>query len=367
VPESTYRLNHSGKKELRLLLSNHRGCRYRASHGQQIWNRTDVEAVTGLKRDTVGRILPTVDPSAKPDDLGLPVQESTLIQLFRKLGSRRSEADLCKYWDKQKEQDESVNITQRPKQLATLLRQLDYEHQAAQFKEGLKPSPGVAAFLIPAPCDLSQQWAINRLVFDFNNIDRALRTPLINVGTHAIRFHGVDELWRQLAGKLKIKNVASARRDEVLRQLSQTIDRPVIIGLYNFGQDSALSPQDVIIEFWLPLIRALSTAPSRTARSQIALLIADGQIPDCQANHVTALLPLTAIESSDVEDWLGKKEVYRWCCGEFGRGAIEKKIQNDRSEGKWRGSSPGYVLDQICFSFGLNNGIQDLRRHWEWS
>jgi inactive STAND len=363
VPE-LYCLTHVGKKELKRLLTARDDCKRRQERGQQIWNRSDVEEATKLNRDTVRRILPAVDPSAKPDDRGLPVQKSKLVQLFQKLGSRRSEADLCEYWEKQ---DESVNITQRPKQLATLLRQLDYERQTAQFKEELKKSPGVAAFLIPAPCDRSQQWAINRLVFDFNNIDRALRTPLINVGTHAIRFHGVDELWRQLAEKLKVKNYSSDKQNEVLRQLSQTTGRPVIIGLYNFGQDSALSPQDVIIEFWLPLIRALSTAPSRTARSRIALLIADGQIPDCQANHVTSLLPLTAIESSDVEDWLGEKDVYRWCCEEFGRGGIEKKIQHDRSEGKWRGSSPGYVLDQICFSFGLNNGIQDLRRHWEWS
>jgi hypothetical protein len=245
---------------------------------------------------------------------------------------------------------------------------LDYEHQTAQFKEGLKESPGVAAFLIPAPCDRSQQWVINRLVSDFNNADAAFRTPLINVGTHAIRSNGVDELWRQLAEKLKVKNYTPAKRDEILRNLcQQTRNRPVIIGLYNFDKDYELTPQDVIVEFWLPLIQELSMAPPRTARSRIVLLIADNEIPDCQVHPVTALSQLRGLQSTDIEDWLGKEDVHKWCHEEFGPGYIEKKIQNACSEGKWRWSSPGHILDQICFSFDLKNGIQDLRRHWEWS
>lgn len=376
MPEPTYRLNHEGKQKLKTLLDgmtnkpDRRGRPpIRTVQGREIWNRSLVAYFTGLDRDSIQKVLPAVDPSAGPHDFGLPVHNSTLVQLFSGLCARQTAEKLCPEsakWPFWEQYEEAGTISKRPERLATLLRSLDYVEQQSQFDQALRASPGMAAFLIPTPCYRSQQWAINRLAYSCNNADKALRLPLINVDKHRIRVFGVDELWCQLAEKLKIKNYDQSCRDEVLRKLGQEAkNRPAIIGIYNFGEDHALTPQDVIEQFWVPLLTALSTPP-RTVRSQIVLLIADRDIPAYSASHVTHLSPLS-IKSQDVATWLGEDEVYRWCCSEFEKKWVDDLMNNGCSGTQWEWGNPGKILDRLCFTFQLPNGIHDLRRKWEWS
>jgi hypothetical protein len=375
VPERLYRLNHKGKRELQKLLTNSK-CPTRQDQGRTIWNRTWISEKTGLDCDPIKKIVKAVDPSvAKPDDFGLPVQESSLIQLFQKLGATQKETDLCKFWSEV--ETTSDTIAHRPEKLATLLRTLDYTKQQFMFEESLRQSSGTTAFFIPTPCSTTQRWVINRLANSINNAERALRTPLINVKKHPIRANGVDELWAELAKKLKTKQI---NHEEVLQKLCQMKQkRPVIIALYNFGEDKEdLTPQDVIEEFWLPLIEGLSPSSSRSADSRIVLLIADRNICSHQANSLTLLPSLNSITKGDVEEWLlDRKTVYPWCRNEFGQKWVENFIATKICHWKWNLAEkdlppekvlpPGKVLDKLCFGFGLDNGVEDLQRKWEWS
>jgi hypothetical protein len=372
VPESLYQLNRDGKRKLQELLTDLE-CPTRQDRNREIWNRTWLSNKTGLDCDPIKRIVKAVDPSAKRDDFGLPVQKSSLIQLFTKLlklqGIEKKESELCRFW--KEFETTSDTIAHRPEKLATLLRTLDYAQQQYIFEQSLRQSSGTSAFFIPTPCIRTQRWVINRLAHSINNAERALRTPLINVEKHPIRADGVDALWAELAKKLKSGSQKQIKREEVLQKLCQmTQNRPVIIALYNFGEED-LTPQDVIEEFWLPLIEGLSTSSSRSVRSRIVLLIADSNICSHQANSLTLLPSLNSITKGDVEEWLlDSQTVYRWCRNEFKQGWVENFIATEICHWKWNPPEkvlpPGKVLDKLCFGFGLINGVIDLQRKWEW-
>lgn len=365
MPEPLYQLNLKGKRELKRLLEAAK-CSKRRSQGQEIWNRSWLETKTKLTRDTVEKIVKAIDPSARPSAQGFPVQQRSLVQLFQKLGATQPKIEECSFWEEV--ENTSDSIAKRPEQMAKLLRTLDYAEQQPVFDQSLRDSSGAAAFLIPTPCVRTQRWVIDRLAYSINNVDRALRTPLINVEKHPIRADGVNAIWCELAKKLKIVGGNQSNREAVLRKLCQTTQsRPVIIALYNFGEED-LTPQDVIEDFWLPLLEELSTSARRSARSRIVMLIADRNLPSCDADSVTMLPQLNAIAQSDVEEWLQRSnDVYPWCRDEFGQGWVDKLIQNEISGGEWKWDKPGKVLDQLCFSFGLGNGVTDLQRKWEWS
>lgn len=365
MPEATYRLTRKGKTKLKALLEG-RKCPKRTSNGQEIWNRSWLHKQTGLDHGTIKKIVKAVDPSAPGDSVSGSVQESTFIQLFCKLGCLESESELkaSRYWI----QVETTNdtITHRPEHLAKLLRILDYKKQQREFEDHLE-NFDAAAFLITAPCDRSQRWAIHHLAYKINNCDRAVRTPLIDVSTHQIRQGNLDVLWRELAAKLKILSDDPA---DILAKLSQTAARrPLIIALYNFGAED-LTPCDVIRDFWEPLIANLSIVRPTSRRSQIILLMADCNIDIDESGSIKPLSSLDAITLEDVKNWLHKDEVSQWCRQEFNHRwvdtFIQKNCQLECHDNPWNWGNPGKVLDRLCFEFGLENGIESLRRKWEW-
>lgn len=369
MPEAIYRLTSKGKIKLRALLEDDIRwkdvrCRKRTSKGQEIWNRSWLHKQTELDHETIKKIVSVVDPSATLDSASGSVQESTLIQLFCRLGCPESEVKTSRYWIRVETTNDT--IAHRPEQLVKLLRILDYKQQQREFEDHLERL-NAAAFLITAPCDRSQRWAIHHLAYKINNCDRAVRTPLIDVSTHQIRQGNVDVLWRELAAKLKI---ASGDRDTILAKLSQTAaKRPLIIALYNFGAED-LTPCDVIRDFWEPLMTKLSSVRPTSRRSQIVLLMADCNIDIDESGSIKPLSSLDAITLEDVKTWLDKDEVSRWCGLEFSPRwvdeFIQRNCQHECPDNPWSWDNPGKVLDRLCFEFGLENGIESLRRKWEW-
>jgi hypothetical protein len=357
VPEPThklYRLTKDGKIDLDNLLYQVK-CRKRWLHGREMWNRTELHDWTGLDEASINKVVKAVDPDSRCK-VHAPVQERILLQLFQKLykrtGISKSKQDFAGLWEEYPED----RPNKRPEELANFLTTLDYIDQSSKFDTRINRDYIPTAFFIPTPCTSTQKWAIHRLGRLIPNHDRAIRIPLIDVSSHPMRFN-IDLLWDEIAQKLKVD------RSDVLRVLSQqNVNRPVIIALHNFGADPDLTPQDVIEEFWNPLVEAI---PIRTAGSRIILSIADidEQFSSCKCNRVIKLPPLNNISITQVhvENWLNSPDVRKWCNDEFGKHWQPQTIANLST---WQWNKPSKILDCLCLEFGLKNGAQSLHKKW---
>jgi hypothetical protein len=365
----------------------------KSKNGSESWNRTWFSERMPLTRDTVIKIVKVVDPSYNQFDFADVLEEDSLATFFvmlqaladnlrqagespRVTGFILSETELfrrkqslisqkCGYWDIPKKHSDKNDIVHRPEQTMAMLRALDYGNQQFGFSEALKKSSGFAAFLIPAPCARSQLWAIDRLSHSINNQARITRIPLFNVSQDPIRSRGMDELWKQLGIKLDVSQNDQRSQEKIKQKLLRS-KRPVVIALYNFGEED-ITPHEVIESFWEPLISGAEN-PSKDMRSQVILLMADGKADTYKANGVEPLKPLHSIAHQDIKAWLADDVVNRWLGGSNFT-VLERKKFTDlvTKEEEWVKCSPGKVLDKICFGLGLTNGAEDLHRKWKQS
>jgi hypothetical protein len=364
VPEPTYRLTYKGKVDLRQLLYDVR-CPRRISCGKEIWSRSKINLWTQLDQDSIRKVVKAVDDLSCPDSQNLPVHERTLIQIFQrlyqKLGQSKSEEDLrsCGFW-KEDLQDRANNLSidKRPEKLARLLTTLDYVTQSRQFMTRIGQDCTPLACFMPTPCPSTQKWAIHCLAQQIPNYTQAIRIPLIDVSGHPMRFGNIDLLRDEIAKKLKVDS------QNISRSLSQNIlNRPLIIALYNFGENSDISPQDVIEKFWIPL---LTEIPRRTPNSRIILLMADVDrsfVGTSECHGAIKLPILNMITQLNVEDWLMSENVRDWWVPEFGRtwrSNLNVQFRN------WIWDNPSRILDRLCHAFELENGVQSLHKKWEW-
>lgn len=366
MPKPTYRLTKDGKTALEQLLQDtHCPTQNNSSSGQKKWVRGTISKWVDVGEDAIRKIVDAVENTDRPDSLNFPVQEHLLIKLFQglnqKLGRSKSEEDLrsCVYWKECPEvRVNNRSIDKHPEKLVKLLTTLDYVDQSGRFNTRIGQDCTPLACFMPTPCPSTQQWAIHCLTQKIPNHARAIRIPLIDVSRHPMRLGNIDLLWEEIAKKLKVE-----RRD-VFHSLSQNVlTRPLIIALYNFGKDPDVTPQNVIEEFWIPL---LAEIPCRTPNSRIVLLMADveRQFVDTSEFHCAIKLPiLNSITQLNVEDWLISENVKEWWVPEFGntwRSNLDVKFPT------WRWDNPSKILDRLCHAFELENGAQSLHKKWEW-
>jgi hypothetical protein len=369
VPEKLYKLTINGKTTLEELLYKVK-CTRRMYKCKERWSRSELNKWTGLDQASIAKVVEAVEDMSRPDPLNSPVEEGTLLTLFqeiyRKLGQSKSEKELqsCEFWKEWLEDrgsNLSINsINKRPEKLVKLLTTLDYVAQSGQFNTRIGKDCTPLACFMPTPCPSTQKWAIHCLAQQIPNQNNAIRIPLIDVSRHPIRLGNIDLLWDEIAKKLKVE------RQYVFRSLSQSLlNRPLIIALHNFGQDPDITPQNVIEEFWMPLLNEI---PCRTPNSRIVLLMADveGQFIDTSECHCTMKLPiLNSITQLNVEDWLMSEKVKEWWVHEFDnhknwRSNLDVKFPT------WRWDNPSKILDRLCHAFELENGAQSLHKKWEW-
>jgi inactive STAND len=366
VPAPTYRLKPTSIPTLRELLEQVR-CPIRSIGGKRSWDRSWLERNTGLTTESVRKIVQAVDPWLDEESqftntsrLTIPVEERTLVKLFIELyrltGVTRSESEIQKsrLW----EENENIQTSSHPDELVVLLEDLDYVNQSNVFTNRISQNYAPMAFLIPAPCISTQKWVIHRLAQKVNNNERAIRIAIANVESHPIGLGDIDRIWTVIGERLKVQG------KDVIKHLSQaTVNKPLIISLYNFGEDPILTPQHVIDEFWMPLVRQI---PNRTARTRIVLLIADRYVPINDSDHVLSLPPLDEITQIQVEDWLGSTAVSKWCTGEWGAHWTRNLIDRGFPAREWPWDKPGQILNRLCVEFEMENGLQNLQKKWEW-
>jgi hypothetical protein len=382
VPKPTYVLNSDGRRELKHLVK--KVCKKpRRSEESWIWSRSDVGRKCSLSRGSVEKVLQAVDPGKSYDSEfyleecgGLspkhpPVEEDIMIALFEglylsmgkslaehfgeSLESFRGKADEEKkylrklidsclgrqvYWTEFKPEPDGRRT---PKQTAELLRWLDAAAQREEFRLAIAGQlPLVVG--VSVPCVGSQRWLIDCLINTPKYLEKR-HWLKIQVSEHPVRFDPTN-LIGALCGKLNCKS------EEVLWQKLKQANRPLIISLYDFGQASDVTPEDVVREFWVPLREKLE---QQKVSSQIILLMADYNL--ASDSLVESLTPLSSISQDDVKGWMIDKL--------DDRDRVDRLLASDFS---WRWGQPGHVLNRVCKDLlGLGNGMVDLYKTWECS
>ena len=420
-------LIHSGKKELQRLLNifladGYKLKQYKARSKDRIWKRSVLAQLVGMSPETIEKIVVAAEPvdHPDPDDYGKPVSEESLAKLFvtlqelasysqskrenfiEKASTLASTQDTSKMGIVPTEQKQKTLVEEMIKQegskilevrwwktytktekkysdpegIVSLLRYLDYRDQQGQFDDKLTESD-VVAFLLNAPCEVSQQWVIDRLSHSINN---TLLITSINVANHPIRDQGVNSLWKEVQNAITTGSKPStgvSHKEKVIQQLSKgNPKRTVVIALYNFenedienedtaieNEDIAITPYNIIQHFWIPLTQEI-LPKSRPNCPRIILLIADNKDDQQLDEELKALKPLNSITPLDIRRWFNAKG-RDWAQQNLDEAEFIKLDDSIASGARWKKSKkPGKALDNLCFDLGLKNGIQDLRKQW---
>lgn len=264
--------------------------------------------------------------------------------------------------------DSTYPANQEQEQLTRLidcLWSLDYRLQSRAFEDYTKPrSRRAAAFVVQAKDTSIQHWLVQRLVNQLPNAKNAKVLPFAIPAHPMWRQRNVDELWIDLGKKLECK----PDKTTVLDALAATYQtKPVICAMYDWPHSEASQERsqklqkDVLTEFWQPLVRKIKDLPNQPHRSRLILFLAEGsaKAPEVSddLNVPIRLAPLVEIGSDDVTEWLEDDLVNEILGKDRIKVLIEEEIIG------WE-SDPLETLKQICYVFGLENGVNSIESEW---
>ncbi len=256
-----------------------------------------------------------------------------------------------------------------PNQIVECLWSLDCEPQCQTFKTNTPTARRAAAFVVQAKDKRIQHWLVKRLVNQIPNVANARVFP-ITVPTHPMwKNRDFWELWTDLARKLHCPSEPAA----VIESLVQVYrTKPIIMAMYGWSgvsRSQALQRQ-VLDELWQPLVEAIGALKEQPLRSRVILFLAEGQDQVAEAptsnnpaNPVVPirLEPLTQINSDHLADWFLSDKVFPELSQNRSEAQIEALINEEILE--WS-ADPDQAIEQICYIFGLENGIADIEADW---
>lgn len=254
-------------------------------------------------------------------------------------------------------------------QIVECLWSLDCDPQCQQFKDNTTRTRRAAAFVVQAKDKRIQHWLVKRLVNQIPNVANARVFP-ITVPAHPMWRNGnFGELWTDLARELQCPNEPAA----VIKALVQVYrTKPIIMAMYGWSgvsRSQALQKQ-VLDELWQPLVEAIGALEEQPLRSRVILFLAEGReqadessAADDPANPVVPirLEPLTQISNDHLAEWFESDAVYPVLSQYIPEDRIGALINEQILE--W-GSDPHQAIEEICYTFGLKNGISDIEADW---
>lgn len=268
-------------------------------------------------------------------------------------------------------QIEPPSVQGRGQSLATqaikCLWALDCESQCQTFKTNTARSRRAAAFVVQAKDTRIQHWLVKRLVNQIPNVANAKVFSFV-VPTHPMwKNRDFGELWLDLSRKLQCSpNQADAI--DALVEIYRT--KPIIIAMYGWSgmaRSQALQKQ-VLTDLWQPLVEAVGGLETQPIRSRIILFLAEGY-EQTTANALVGsdsvipirLDPLTEITPDHIAEWIESDQVFPILSQLMSEEELQTLIQDEILE--W-GSDPVEAIEQICYTFRLENGIADIEAEW---
>jgi hypothetical protein len=252
-------------------------------------------------------------------------------------------------------------------QVTECLWTLDCEPQCQTFKTNTTRSRRAAAFVVQAKDTRIQHWLVKRLVNQIPNVANARVFPFV-IPTHPMwRNRDFGELWLDLSRKLQC-SPAPADAIHALVEIYQT--KPIIIAMYGWSgmaRSQALQKQ-VLTELWNPLVEVVGALETQPMRSRIILFLAEGHeqtatnVPlGSDVSIPIRLDPLTEITPDHIADWIESNQVFPVLSQLMSEEELQTLIRDEILE--W-GSDPVDAIEQICYTFKLENGIADIEAEW---
>ncbi|MEO0868554.1 MAG: caspase family protein [Cyanobacteria bacterium J06642_11] len=261
-------------------------------------------------------------------------------------------------------------VGKSPSQVIESLWSLDCEPQCHTFKTSTPRTRRAAAFVVQARDSRIQHWLVKRLVNQIPNVANA-KVFSFTVPAHPMwKQRNVNEFWVELANKLKCSNDSSDIIEALVR-VYQT--KPIIIAMYgwpNINRSQTLQ-QQILDDFWKPLIEAVGSLKVQPLRSRAILFFAEGcshstlprgeAVSAAESIFPIRLEPLTEITSEHIADWMESDTVFPILQQFISEDQIGSLISEEILE--WS-SEPATAIEQICYIFELENGIADIEAEW---
>jgi len=172
------------------------------------------------------------------------------------------------------------NNSNEPKksvQLANHLCSLDYIEQTRIVEDYVRGLQKVGAFVVQAKDRPIQNWLVKRLFNQLPNVGNAEVFEFGISAHHMWQYRDFNKLWSDFASRLNCEADSTTIIKKIM-EIYQTI--PVIIAMYDWP-DSQRSQQlsqqlqeQVLTEFWQPLVNEVRNLPNQPQRSRLVLFLA---------------------------------------------------------------------------------------------
>ena len=244
-------------------------------------------------------------------------------------------------------------------------------HKQAKFFMQLKRAHDVAALLIYGLPEHGQRWLLNRLVVQF--LPELMNGKVATVDLRDVsQRHSVDALWRQFGRQFGLGG--RAERQAIIEQTHHCLESQDILLVFH-GVDSTTESamQELIAEFWLPLIGKLSGVEQFPESHKLLMFLLDYK-------GVTEDWTLPFVEKIDLKrqprlenparsprlEQFSPDELEDWLVGAYGDlpDEVGDRISDKIEEIIARSDEgiPELVLDELCDYCGIN--WYEMRSRW---
>ena len=241
------------------------------------------------------------------------------------------------------------------------LLKLGYHQQAELFLRAID-TESVAAFLIHGLPEYGQRWLLNRLVEEYMPLHIVSKVVPIDFSRIARR-NDVDACWREVGKRLNLRGretTATAVADGVYRWW---LNQDVIFVLHDVNIMPEPAVQNLIEQFWLPLIQRVQMAGRGESDRKLLMFLVDyeGKAEQWHLPWVEKLDaswdPRKPIKPPKLQEFTSQ-ELMNWIVGQYrdlppvltqGIDETVEKILAETEQGV-----PELVLQEICKQCGCD-------------
>jgi hypothetical protein len=258
-------------------------------------------------------------------------------------------------------------------QLAQSLWSLDCRTQRFEVEDRLTDRNRTIALLLRSSSGSVQQWLTKLLASDVNGFSGGTHYP-IRTQTHPLRHEGIQALWQELARSL-FGNAFNHEllADDVISSLSeQCRTKSVFIALYGVERLTPDCLLSIIQDFWLPLVKEVEAQSISGYESRLVLMLTTSKMQgiDSCCEKIIPICPLESIEPDDIKRWFSRLDNPLDLPEQYlSRVQKAKQLLSSADNHPWDRvdsweTMPDWVLNEICFAFGMEDGIRELEQYW---
>jgi hypothetical protein len=242
--------------------------------------------------------------------------------------------------------------------MLALLDDLDYETQETTFYNTLNEKRAYISFSIVAPCYITQNWILNRLlrkaiddITGQNLFDQNRMLHMFNLNPKTVMNY--EDFLYKLSSRFRCEADTKVICHEICEMEG---DMPIIF-VISGSKKHHLFRKRIVDEFWSGIQKNLSSTSTET---KIIMFWVDDYSPFSHTENTgrsILLERLDRIDATDIKKWVSRHQ------NGFQFSDVLTKKQYLKSDWYW--TDPLDILDKICKQLGLS-GIAEVYSKWEY-